>query len=183
MRRRPGIVLAALLLPASGLACPPSHESETAASALHAVLGAAGLSGTNFEVRESGHVLNARALICDGNRYILINDRFLSGLGWTDRNWNWTKVGIVAREIGRHAMGHVVYRGERHREEISADRYAGHLLFRMGASLEQALAMTEFLPEVLSSSHPRKSERVAAVRGGWRDAGDVVDDGGAPAAP
>ncbi len=182
MPRWPGIVLA-VLLPASGLACPPSHESATATSALHAVLGAAGLSGTNFEIRESDHVLDARALICNGNRYILINGRFLSGLGWRDRNWSWTKAGIMAREIGRHVMGHVVYRGERHREEISADRYAGHLLFRMGASLDQALAMTELLPELLSSSHPTKSERVAAVRAGWGDARDVADSGGAPATP
>ena len=180
---RPGAVIAVLLLPASGLACPPSHESATAASAMRAVLGAAGLSGTHFEARESDRVLTATALICDGRRYILINDRFLSGLGWADGNWNWAKVGIVAREIGRHVMGHVVYRGERHREEISADRYAGHLLSRMGASLEQALSMTEPLPEVWSSSHPRKSERVAAIRGGWTDAGDAMDGGGAPAAP
>ncbi len=183
MPRWPGIVLAVLVLPASGLACPPSLESATAASALHAVLGAAGLSGANFEIRESNQVLNARALICGGNRYILVSDQFLSGLGWTDGNWNWTNAGIMAREIGRHVMGHVVYRGERHREEISADRYAGQLLFRMGASLDQALAMTEFLPEVLSSSHPRKSERVAAVRAGWGDASDAADRGGAPAAP
>jgi hypothetical protein len=108
MPRWPGIVLALLLPPASGQACPPSYESATAASALHAVLGAAGLSETNFEMRESDHVLNARALICDGNRYILTNDQFLSDLGWTDGNWNWTKVGIMAREIGRHVMGHVV---------------------------------------------------------------------------
>ena len=176
MPRWPGIVLA-VLLPASGLACPLSHDSASAASALQAVLGAAGLTQTNFEIRESDHVLNARALICDGNRYVLANSQFLSGLGWTDGNWNWTKVGILAREIGRHVMGHVVYRGERHREEISADRYAGHLLFRMGASLDQALAMTERLPEVLSSSHPRKSERAAAVRVGWGDASDAADSG------
>ena len=182
MPRWPEIVLA-VLLPASGLACPPSHESATATSALHAVLEAAGLSEANFEVRESDHVLNARALICDGHRYILINGQFLSGLGWTDGSWNWTKAGIMAREIGRHVMGHVVYRGERHREEISADRYAGHFLYRMGASLEQALAMTDLLPDVLSSSHPRKSERVAAVRVGWRDARNVADSGGARAAP
>lgn len=181
MPRWPGIVLA-VLLPVSGLACPPSHESATAESALHAVLGAAGLSGTNFEIRESDHVLNARALICDGDRYILVSDQFLSGLGWTDGNWSWAKAGIMAREIGRHVMGHVVYRGERHREEISADRYAGNLLFRMGASLEQALAMADLLPEVLSSSHPRKSERMAAVRVGWRDARNVADSGGAPMA-
>ena len=183
MPLRPGIVFAVLLLPASGLACPPSHESGTAASVVHAVLGAAGLSGASFKVRESDHVLNAKALICDGHRYILVNDRFLSGLGWRDGNWNWAKVGLVAREIGRHVMGHVVYRGERHREELSADRFAGRLLARMGASLEQALAMTEALPEVLSSSHPRKSERVTAVRGGWVDASMELDSGGAPVVP
>ena len=43
--------------------------------------------------------------------------------------------------------------------------------------------MTELLPELLSSSHPTKSERMAAVRTGWRDASDVADSGGAPATP
>lgn len=80
MPRWPGIVLA-VLLPASGLACPLSHDSASAASALQAVLGAAGLTQTNFEIRESDHVLNARALICDANRYVLANSQFLSGLG------------------------------------------------------------------------------------------------------
>ncbi len=173
MGLRSTVALAALLLPAWSQACPTFQYSEGAASALHAVLRSTGLSGINFEIRASEHVLNAKALICDGRRYVLVNDQFLSDLDWTDGHWNWINVGIFAREIGRHVMGHVVYRGERHREELSADRYAGHLLFRMGASLDQALAMTEALPEELSSSHPKKSERIAAISAGWRLASDL----------
>ena len=170
----------AALIPAMSHACPPFQYSEAAASALHAVQKSAGLSGTNFEIRASERVLNAKALICDGSRYVLVNEQFLSDLGWTNEHWNWRDVGILAREIGRHVMGHVVYRGERHREELSADRYAGEVLFRLGASLNQALAMIDVLPEEMSSSHPKKSERAAAVSEGWSRAGAATDRPGGP---
>jgi len=128
----------------------------------------AGLTSTNFEVLASDEVDNAAAGMCDGERYIYINARWIRGI--FDGIWDWNKTSVLAHEVGHHVLGHTVSREHSRKDELEADRYSGHVLFRMGASLEQAVTMVSHLPEEASRTHPKRSDRIAAVTAGWKNA-------------
>jgi hypothetical protein len=57
--------------------------------------------------------------------------------------------------------------GSNYRYEISADRFAGTTMARMGSTLEEAQSMFNNYPEKASSTHPGRSERIEAIKEGW----------------
>lgn len=98
-----------------------------------------------------------------------------------DRNTTntWTVPAMLAHEIGHVVLGHmdrtICFAGEEGPTdcvpaivtELEADQFAGQVLRRFGASLEQAEQAMAFLPDTASPTHPGRKERIEAVRKGW----------------
>lgn len=123
-----------------------------------------------FEVR-SANIDNAAAVIYNGKRYILYNERFLASIN-NAVHTDWAGVSILAHEIGHHLNGHTLSsRGSNHADELEADEFSGFVLRKMGASMEEAQAAMQVLSEERSSAtHPGRSYRLAAISKGWRNA-------------
>ena len=103
----------------------------------------------------------------------------------SSRTNNWSNLAILAHEIGHHINGHALditmYQGgvvetksleNQRKQELEADEFAGFILGRVGASLDDALAFTKVFTEKddTYSTHPSKSKRVNAVKKGYNKA-------------
>lgn len=122
----------------------------------------------NFTIM-AANVPNAAAEIDEnGDRLILYNQTFMKRITETART-DWAAVSILAHEIGHHLSGHTLKRGGSRPEiELQADSFSGFVLFKMGASLEDAQAAMEALAgDQPSATHPPKSARLAAIANGW----------------
>ena len=137
----------------------------------------------NFKIR-SASVNNACAVIkCDdaGNcdRYILYNQEFMERVK-DQTNTNYSELAILAHEIAHHMAGHTLTNiGSSYDMELEADKFAGFILFKLGASFEDAkLAYSHLSPEG-SSTHPPREARIAALSNGFfeakRSGGRVVN--------
>jgi formylglycine-generating enzyme required for sulfatase activity len=51
--------------------------------------------------------------------------------------------------------------------ELDADRFAGRIMRRLGATLDQALSAFDWMPEAESATHPGRMDRLASVKRGW----------------
>lgn len=123
-----------------------------------------------FEVR-SANIENAAAVIHNGKRYILYDERFLNAIN-NAVHTDWAGVSILAHEIGHHLNGHTLSsQGSNHADELEADEFSGFVLRKMGASLEEAQAAMQVLSEERSSAtHPGRNYRLAAISKGWGNA-------------
>ena len=137
----------------------------------------------NFKIR-SASVNNACAVIkCDdaGNcdRYILYNQEFMERVK-DQTNTNYSELAILAHEIAHHMAGHTLTNiGSSYDMELEADKFAGFILFKLGASFEDAkLAYSHLSPEG-SSTHPPREARIAALSNGFfeakRSGGQIVN--------
>ena len=128
----------------------------------------------NLDVRAAPDVPNAEALVetIDGKqvRLILYNPTWIDNLTQTLVS-DWPSTSIMAHEIGHHLAGHLDPAYANHPAELEADRFSGHILNRLGATLEQAqLAIAMVSTEAASQSHPGRAERVREIAQGWNDA-------------
>ncbi len=126
----------------------------------------------NFTIK-AANVPNAAAVIRAAKRLILYNQTFMERVRQTT-NTDWAAISILAHEIGHHLSGHTLEAGgSRPETELQADRFSGYVLFKMGATLEQAqTAMETMTGEGGSATHPPKSARLAAIANGWMEARD-----------
>ena len=124
----------------------------------------------NFEVREAD-VKNAKAAIRDKKRVILYNKEYIAKLNRKSRTY-WAGVSVLAHELGHHLNGHTVSYDKSDLEaELEADQFAGYILRKMGASLEEAQAAIRTVGrEHETESHPGKGSRLNAIRKGWTSA-------------
>jgi len=126
----------------------------------------------NFEV-QAASVPNAQAVVRGEKRLLLYNQEFMRRVKDATKT-DWAAVSIMAHEIGHHLQGHTLKPGgSRPPIELEADKFSGHILYRMGATLEEAqAAMKEVANERASETHPAKSARLAAIVNGWIQASD-----------
>lgn len=103
-------------------------------------------------------------------RYIIYDDEFLKSLDSTSSGY-WASISIFAHEIGHHLSGHTLDSlGSRPDKELEADRFSGFIMYKLGATLEQAqAAMKEIGTVNIVSTHPPLPNRMAAIRNGWND--------------
>ena len=81
-------------------------------------------------------------------------------LNWSSCTRNWSSF-----------CGHTLSNnGNRYDSEIESDKYAGFILYKLGASLNETKQSYSNLPEKGSSTHPPKSVRINALISGWYDA-------------
>ncbi|ARS34453.1 hypothetical protein [Pontibacter actiniarum] len=127
-----------------------------------------------FELR-AAEIDNAAAVVYNGKRYILYNERFLASIN-NAVHTDWAGVSILAHEIGHHLNGHTLSRsGSNPADELEADEFSGFVLRKMGASLAEAQAAINLLSEdETSSTHPGRNYRLASVSKGWRSANEQL---------
>jgi hypothetical protein len=130
----------------------------------------------NFAVVE-GKVPNAAAVIMLDSqriprRVIAYNKDFMAEVTRATQNNNWAPISIMAHEIGHHLSGHtMIPGGSQPPIELEADKFSGFVLFKMGASLPDAVkALQTLVPEQEGQTHPGRKRRVAAVQQGWQEA-------------
>lgn len=128
----------------------------------------------NFKVFP-GDVPNAAAIIIlDNNniphRIIAYNTEFMKEVNIATQNNNWAPVSIMAHEIGHHLSGHTLAQGgSQPPTELEADKFSGFVLYKMGATLDDAKkALETLIPEQGSATHPGRAKRIAAVTDGWQ---------------
>jgi hypothetical protein len=151
-------------------------------SQINSILKFSGLS-SNFRIY-SAHIENAVATIINGKRYILYDPNLLSYTDAQSGNY-WSSMSILAHEIGHHLSGHTITnKGSNPHDELEADKYSGFILYKLGASLNQATAAIISLgADMASATHPAKSERIKAISKGWTEANQTRYNGAIPPPP
>lgn len=154
------------------IATKPQHQFSSTAEAISVVdsiLDQVGLA-RNFAVMKSDEVDNAAAIVYQEKRYILYNQEFMQ-LADEISNNSWASISILAHEIGHHLQGHTLTQdGSRPPIELEADKFAGFVLARMGASLQDAQsAIMSLVSEQGSATHPKRSERLMAIAAGFKN--------------
>ena len=130
-----------------------------AENALDKILNNIGAS-KNFVLTPCSEINNAAATSYKGIRYILYDKEFMQLIN--SRTNNWSSLAILAHEVGHHINGHSVdillYAADvvetkslenKRKQELEADEFAGFVMARLGASLNNALAFTEVLLKVI----------------------------------
>jgi hypothetical protein len=139
---------------------------------LNEIMDVVGLA-PNFELKEA-KVDNIQASISHRKRYILFNPEFINKISQATGN-QWAAKTLLAHEVGHHLNGHTIKRkGSTPKVELEADEFAGFVLFRLGASLNQAQEVMEYIAtSKKSSTHPAKASRLAAIKVGWQKAAEA----------
>jgi hypothetical protein len=123
----------------------------------------------SFEVY-SANIYNAAAVMVNGKRVILYDPQLIADIeNITDHDWS--AVFIFAHEIGHHLAGHTLEQEYNRDNELEADYFAGFILARMGATLDEAQSvMNLLLDHPNMTDHPPQAERLAAIKQGWDEA-------------
>ena len=124
----------------------------------------------NFEIREAD-VLNIEATIKHRKKYILYNSSFIASLNSVTKD-KWAVIALIAHEIGHHMSGHTKRRGgSKPALELEADEFAGSILYKLGATLEQSQNVMHFIAKKdASTTHPGRDARLIAIEKGWTKA-------------
>ena len=139
-----------------------------------------------FAIVPCDRVANCQALSDNGKPYILYNPNFLGKVkslsfttsDITSTTQDWQTLTILAHEIGHHLNFHFTAphpEATLHQMELEADRTAGFILCRLGATLDQALSVmySNLVPFYSSMTHPSRDKRVEAVTQGYLSAKDT----------
>lgn len=141
-------------------------RSEFINNALIDILKVTGLQA-NFELR-AAKVRNIEASISHRKRYILYNPEFID---WVNRSTSdkWGTIALLAHEIGHHLNGHTIRKGgSKPKLELEADEFAGFVLYKLGASLQQSQEVMNLISSSApSTTHPGRNARQDAIRNGW----------------
>lgn len=175
-------------------ALAPSYKTQTL---LDEVLKTASLSGRTiaaYDVMSPDQCPNA----CAGMHQVrrpngdVANDRAVlmnRGFFEADVADAWEAYAIVAHEVGHHANFHNISdpdyqhstREDNWKRELEADEFAGNVVERMGANLDQAQSwFRSHVSESPSPTHPPRRQRLQAIEKGWRQAASVKGTGQVP---
>lgn len=142
-------------------------STKAASDVLKDIVAYVGLSAERIDLRASD-VTNAVAYLdpLSRRRLILYNEDFVRRLQ-SDSQSMWVPRAILAHELAHHLNNHLeISTPDRRRiEELEADRFAGHVLFKMGADLKAVTAVFAVLRE--GGTYPSRSARTAAATNGW----------------
>lgn len=132
----------------------------------------ANLLDANFTIK-SGDVDNALATFDSGRRYIIYNTAYIERIK-SSTGTDWAAYYVFSHEIGHHLNGHTFDlpdEDSRKENELKADIFAGGMLYRLGAPLEEAQRGVETVcKEHETATHPPRRARKEAVANGWRRA-------------
>jgi hypothetical protein len=118
-------------------------------------------------------VLNIEASVSHGKRYVLYNPEFIAWITKLTKS-KWAAMALLAHEVGHHLNGHTLRKGgSRPALELEADEFAGFILHRLGASLEESQEVMKYIarPEI-TDTHPARASRMLAIQSGCNRAID-----------
>jgi|GEM_PF-1149455 len=121
----------------------------------------------DFELKEAD-VLNIQASISHQKRYILYNAAYIDWLNKLTRD-KWATMALLAHEVGHHLNGHTIRKGgSSPAVELEADEFAGFILQKLGATLEQSQEVMKYIAGLKASeTHPGRMARMLAIQNGW----------------
>jgi hypothetical protein len=124
----------------------------------------------NFELKKA-KVANIEAFISHRKRYILYNPEFINRINKATKD-KWAAIALMAHEVGHHLNGHTIKKsGSTPTLELEADEFAGFVLHKLGATLEQAQEVMKYIAgNEASKTHPSKTSRMLAIQNGWSKA-------------
>lgn len=133
------------------------------------IVGGSGLA-RNFDVF-TAPIENAVAFVESGKRFVVYDPELFAALENKTHN-HWVGISIMAHEIGHHLNGHtVMFEGSQQDLELEADSFSGFILYKLGASIDDArAAMKTLASEEGSETHPGRAKRLAAITRGWNNA-------------
>lgn len=126
---------------------------------------------SNFKVYSSD-IFNAAAVMIDNERFIIYDPALLKNVDQFSKTY-WSSISILAHEIGHHLSGHTlaINYDNAHEQELEADKFSGFILYKMGASEQEAIsAMLLYGSDYNSLTHPKKKLRIAKISEGWQEA-------------
>lgn len=132
-----------------------------------------------IQIRASNDTGDAEAFVERGQRYILYNPAFMRELARSTGNY-WSLVAVLAHEIGHLLLFHVEYEGRDHDFELEADRQAGFILRRMGATLAEAQSVFHQTSDTGSLTHPGRARRIQSIALGWQSGAAPGSDAAPP---
>ena len=145
---------------------PFFSSSADAEKIVSGIMDAMGLE-SNFKIKVAD-VPNVEATIKHHERYILYNPEFVNKVNEVTKD-KWASIFILAHEVGHHLDGHT-QAGLRSCPaiELEADQFAGFVLCKMGATLQQSQLAMYYISNMASSkTHPGRLNRLAAIEKGW----------------
>ena len=147
---------------------PILEDLSSAASVIGKICSSVGLPPNFKLIAVDDPGTNAIAEI-DGTDRFIIYDRAYMSIVSASGLQTWPSLAIVAHEIGHHLCGHTLKMdGSRPPLELEADHFAGFALACMGAAQNDALQLwSSVIPDVVSSTHPPRNQRIDAARSGW----------------
>ena len=85
---------------------------------------------------------------------------------------------MLAHEVGHHLNGHTIRRsGSKPRLELEADEFAGFVLYKLGATLEQSQEVMKYIAGAKpSKTHPARDARMIAIYKGWSKAAQNAEN-------
>ena len=124
----------------------------------------------NFELKEAD-VNNIQASISHRKRYILYNPAYIEWISKVTRD-KWAVMALLAHEVGHHLNGHTIRKGGSSIPvELEADEFAGFILYKLGATLEQSQEVMKYIARKEdSNTHPARVSRMLAIQKGWNKA-------------
>lgn len=130
----------------------------------------------NFQIIENPGISTAIAYIKKKKRYVAYNPAFMLRVKNRTQS-DWGAISVLAHEIGHHLSGHTLVKRKRNpQEELDADRFSGFILYKMGATLEEAKSAANLVElNNNSGTHPPKTERLIAITLGWLDANKLEE--------
>ncbi len=152
-----------------------SAATDDAQEIINDIIATVGLKA-NFEIR-AANISNAAATNYAGKRFIVYDPAFIRKLNEAAGN-RWASVSILAHEIGHHLNGHTLTNsGSQPGLELEADEFAGFVMQKMGASIQQAQTALKLAADYKPSlTHPGQQDRLLAIQKGWNRAGTAVTD-------
>jgi len=153
-------------------------SNEEADTALDLILSTVGAE-KRFVLKPCSNINNAVALQISGIRYIFYDPAFINNLSSGEF---WIKFFVLAHEVGHHINGHVVDINsfgtkkislyEKRLQELESDRFAGFVLSKLGASLNETLAAVGQFSnsDDTYSTHPNRDKRLLAIKQGYNKA-------------
>ena len=130
----------------------------------------------NFELK-AAKVNNIEASISHRKRYILYNPGYINWITTVTKD-KWAAIALLAHEVGHHLNGHTIRRsGSKPKLELEADEFAGFVLYKLGASLEQSQEVMKYIAQTKASkTHPARNSRMLAIQKGWNKAAHPEDN-------
>jgi hypothetical protein len=130
---------------------------------------------TDFELKEAD-VMNIQASISHRKRLILYSPSYVTWLNNATRS-KWPLMALLAHEVGHHLNGHTMKKGGSSPAlELEADEFAGFVLYKLGATLQQSQEVMKYIAGLRGSeTHPGRLARMQAIQAGWdKAAGNVA---------